>query len=102
MGDEILREEEVATPDQMLVLLFVGLTFVPADIDFPGGTNSNPSRIDEVVDESVFPAALKNGISVLDGIDLVDPEKVVVVTVLIAEQLELRVKAVRRCQGVLS
>lgn len=86
----------------MLVLLLVRQAFVSTDVDLPSGADSHPRWVDEVVQESILRCALEDGISILNGVDSVDPDEVVVVPVLVSEQLKLRVEAVGRCQRILA
>jgi hypothetical protein len=99
---KLLGQEKVTAPQLQLVFLLKCHTVVSAGIQIPICCCSYPSGVDHIIDEVELLACFKDGPSVVDGLHVVDPHEIVVVTVLISEQLELRVKGARCLQRVVS
>lgn len=101
MDDYLLREEEITTPQDGLILLFECLTIISAGIDLPDCSLSNPSWIGGVIYKLVIVSSLKDGPPVVNGLDLIDSNEVIVVSVLVPEQLELRMETTASLKRVL-
>lgn len=92
--DNLVTEEEVGTPHDMLFLQSIGLAHVSAGIDCPDVNRSNPWLVDQVVDEGVIPGAEGHQLqAVIVGFNFVNPDEVVVVPIQIKIKHELRMKA---------
>lgn len=92
MAHEFLTEEEVTAPNLELYLIFEGLTVVSAYIHFPFCCFANPRGVLNIVNKAEGIGNPEYGESIINGLDLIDPNEVVVVSVLLAVQLELRMK----------
>lgn len=82
MTDDFFREEEVAAPDLKLDFFFEGLAVVSAGYHCPLCRLANPEWVNDIVNEAKFVTNPEDGEPVINGFDLIDPNVVVVISVL--------------------
>ena len=102
MNYNVVAEEKVGAPEVMNLVLLKRLASVSASISSLNVFLANPGRKHLSINEGVLSLGFEDSPSVVAGVHIVDPQEVVVVSVLVEVQLELGMKQANSYQWILA